>query len=316
MSNLFDMNLDSGMEFLNKKEGKKDDGILRLDAKSAKDPKKGLRIVMRFLPNFTSDGKLGANAVEKIVHYVKIPNQENLNGFIDSMKNFPNEKCDLTNLFWEFKNSTSVIEQDKAQLISRSTKYYSYVQIIEHETEPELVGKIMILPFGIKIKNKINEEKTGDITGTQVNVYDIANGKDFVCIVKEIGGYTNYDSSQFKSLPSAIQIPNKDGVLKEVPTVDHNGKKAIDPKFQEKVLEYLTSKTIDLNDFAPVRWDEETRTRVNKIVSILKDNPIVSANNSIASAKKSNDDTFFEEDEEVPATTTKGSKSEDDFFNF
>ena len=315
MSDLFNMGLDSGMDFLSKKEGKKDDGILRLDAKAAKDPKKGLRIVMRFLPNLTSDGKLGANAVEKIVHYVKIPNQENLNGFIDSMKNFPNEKCELTNLFWEFKNSKSVIENDKAQLISRSTKYYSYVQIIEHETEPELVGKIMILPFGIKIKNKINEEKTGDITGTQVNVYDIANGKDFVCIVKEIGGYTNYDSSQFKSIPSAIQIPTKDGVLKEVPTIESNGKKAIDPKFQDKVVEYLTSKTINLQDFAPVRWDEETRSKVSKIIAILKDNPIVSANNSIASAKRANDDTFFEETDETPVGKS-GSESSDDFFNF
>lgn len=317
MNDLFNMDLNSGMDFLEKKEKATNDGILRLDPKKAKDPKKGLRVVLRFLPNFTKEGKLGQAAIEKFVHYVKLQNYPELNGYYDSMKNF-NEKCELTNTYWELKNSKSVIDQDKAELISRTTKYYSYVQVIEHETESELVGKIMIFPFGIKIKNKINEERTGDITGNPTNVYDLANGKDFICIVKEIGGYPNYDASQFKPLSSAIQIPSKDGSLKEVPTVDVNGKKAIDSKFQEKITTYLLDREVTLEDFAPVRWDEETRSKVGKIVAVLKDNPIISANNAISANKKS-DATFFEEesDDVVDATESKGSaKSEDDFFDF
>jgi hypothetical protein len=311
------MDLNSGMSFLEKKENKLNDGILRLDPKKAKDPKKGQRVVMRFLPNFTREGKLGQAAIEKFVHYVKLQNHPELNGYYDSMKNF-NEKCELTNTFWELKNSKSVIEQEKAELISRTTKYYSYVQIIEHESEPELVGKIMIFPFGIKIKNKINEEKTGEITGSATNVYDLVYGKDFVCIVKEIGGFPNYDASQFKPNTSVLQIPSKDGSLKEVPTVELNGKNIIDPKVQEKVKEYLLNREVELESYAPVRWDEETRSKVIKIVSVLKDNPIISANNSIASASKKTDSTFFDdEDDANEAVNTKGSKKdEDDFFDF
>ncbi len=318
MNDLFDMSIDSGLSFLDKKENKTNDGILRLDPKKAKDQKKGLRVVLRLLPNFTKEGKLGQAAIEKFVHYVKLQNHPELNGYYDSMKNF-NEKCDLTNTFWELKNSKSVIDNEKAELISRTTKYYSYVQVLEHENEPELVGKIMIFPFGIKIKNKITEERTGEISGTQVNVYDLANGKDFICIVKEIGGYANYDSSQFKSVASTIQIPSKDGSLKEVPATDLNGKKVIDPKFQDKIKEYLLGREVSLEDYSPVRWDDETRSKVNKIIAVLKNNPIVSANNSIASSNKKADATFFEE-EETPfgaeETTSGGKKAEEDFFDF
>lgn len=318
MNDLFNMDINSGMEFLEKKENKTNDGILRLDPKKAKDPKKGLKVTVRLLPNLTKDGKLGQAAIEKFVHYVKLQNHPELNGYYDSMKNF-NEKCDLTNTFWELKNSKSVIDNDKAELISRTTKYYSYVQIIEHETEPELVGKIMIFPFGIKIKNKINEERTGEITGTQTNVYDLVNGKDFVLIVKEVGGFTNYDSSQFKALASPIQIPTKDGSLKEVPTIDANGKKAIDPRAQEKVKEYLLNREVNLEDFSPVRWDDETRSKVNKIISVLKDNPIVAAKNAINSANKKNDETFFEEEDDTTneeVSSGSKAKNEDDFFDF
>ncbi len=316
MNDLFSMDLDSGMGFLDKKDSKTNDGILRLDPKKAKDSKKGLRVVLRFLPNFTREGKLGQAAIEKFVHYVKLQNHPELNGYYDSMKNF-NEKCELTNTFWELKNSKSVIDQEKSELISRTTKYYSYVQIIEHESEPELVGKIMIFPFGIKIKNKINEERTGEITGTPNNVYDLVNGKDFVCIVKEIGGFPNYDASQFKPTPSPIQIPSKDGSLKEVPTADLDGRKVVDPKVQERVREYLLGREVNLEDYSAVRWDEETHSKVLKIVSILKDNPIVSANSTIASASKKSDATFFEDDDLTEtASTGSAKKEEDDFFDF
>ncbi len=315
MNDLFNMDINSGMDFLEKKDKNTNDGILRLDPKKAKDPKKGLRVVMRFLPNFTKEGKLGQAAIEKFVHYVKLQNHPELNGYYDSMKNF-NEKCDLTNTFWELKNSKSVIDQEKAELISRSTKYYSYVQIIEHESEPELVGKIMIFPFGIKIKNKINEERTGEITGTPTNIYDLVNGKDFVCIVKEIGGFPNYDASQFKPTPSAIQIPSKDGSLKEVPTTELNGRKVIESKFQESITKYLLNREVTLEDYSPIRWDEETRSKVGKIISVLKDNPIVSANNAISSNKKVDATFFDDEDESNDVSEGLGSSKEDDFFDF
>lgn len=314
MEDLFNMDADTGMDFLEKKPVS-NDGIYRPQPKNAKDKKKGYRSVVRFLPNLTRDGQLGPSAIEKMIHYVKLSNYPDLGGYYDSMRNF-NEKCDLTNTYWQLKNSKSVVDQEKAEQISRSTKYYSYVLILEDENQPDLEGKIMVFPFGYKIKEKINQERTGEITGDPCNVYDLANGKDFVLMVKEIGGYTNYDSSQFLQNPSAIKIKGK-----EVPTEEKDGKTTISPKFQEKIKDFLLKREIDLEDFSAVRWDDEIRNKVNKIVSILTDNPVVGANESIqnASTGKSDlevdDDLPFNESETTHADNSSDSEDPDDFFD-
>lgn len=307
MENLFEMGIDSGMEAFAPKTASKADGIYRVDPKKAIDKKRGYRSVVRFLPNFTKEMTLGPNAIEKYVHYVNIKTAPELNGYYDSMKNFTNEKCALTDTFWELKNSTSVVEQEKAKLISRTQKFYSYVLVMEDEQQPENVGKIMIFPFGSKIKNKINEERTGELTGTPCNVYDLSNGKDFILLVKEVAGFPNYDSSQFKQNTSAISI-SRDGIFKEVPTTESNGKRTIDSKYQEKIKDFLLSRENDLNEYAPKKWDEETRNKVYKICALLKGaNPIVEANKIVSSVSK-NDDTFFE-------TASSSAKDDDDFFS-
>jgi hypothetical protein len=316
MNDLFNMDANTGMDFLEKKSSTTNDGIYRPQPKNAKDKKKGYRAVVRFLPNLTREGQLGASAIEKMIHYVKLANYPELGGYYDSMRNF-NEKCELTNTFWQLKNSKSVVDQEKAEQISRSTKYYSYVLVLEDENQPELEGKIMVFPFGYKIKEKLNQERTGEITGEPCNVYDLANGKDFVLLVKEVGGYTNYDSSQFLQNTSPLKIKGK-----PVPTEEIDGRTTISPKYQEKIKDFLLKREIDLEDFAPVKWDDEVRAKVNKIVSILTDNPIVGANESIdnASSGKSDldieDDLGFTESETTEADNSSSSDEDpDDFFD-
>jgi hypothetical protein len=313
MQDLFNMSEDTGMDFLEKKTTT-NDGIYRPSPKNAKDKKKGYSAVIRFLPNFSQDGKLGPNAIEKMIHYVKLPNYPELGGYYDSMRNF-NETCDLTNTYWELKNSPSAVEQEKAELISRTTKYYSYVMIVEDENQPELEGKIMIFPFGYKIKDKIMQEKTGEITGVPCNVYDLANGKEFRLIVKDIGGYQNYDSSQFKPESTAIKLRDKNGDLKTVPTEEKDGKKVItNPKIQEAIKNFLLSRELNLDDHQARRWTDEQQSNVQKIISVLKGNPIVKANTSIENAKKNSqvDTTSFEENEEV---FSESNDIDDDFFD-
>jgi hypothetical protein len=316
MQDLFNMDENAGMDFLVKKTTT-NDGMYRPKLENAKDKKKGYRAVIRFLPNLTKEGKLGKNAIEKMIHYVKLPNMQDLNGYYDSMRNF-DEKCELTNTYWALKNSKSVIDQEKAELISRSTKYYSYVQIIEDENQPELVGKIMIFSFGYKIKQKIAAELTGEISGTPCNIYDLANGKDFVLLVKEVGGFTNYDSSTFRE-SSAIKLKDKNDNMREVPTATlESGRKAVDAKAQPLVMEYLSSREVDLEDFAPVRWTEEEKGKVDKIVAFLTDSPIVSANNSISKAGEDfGYSTSANEAVSTPSASYSGSEDvdPDDFFD-
>ena len=314
MNDLFNMDLNSGMSFLDKKKSQ-NDGIYRPSLDLALDKKKGYKSTVRFLPNFSAEG-IGENALEKVLHYVKLPNLPNLNGYYDSMKNFKDERCSLTETFWNLKNSESALEQEKAQLISRSTKYYSYIQVLEDENQPDLVGKIMIMAFGHKIKEKINQERVGEINDP-CNVYDLAKGKDFVLLVKEVGGFPNYDSSQFKQETSSICLP-VDGEMKKLPTEEVNDVLTIPAKYQGKVKEYLLERDTELSAYAPVKWDEETRNKVNQIVAHLTNNPVVGANAEISSVASSGDDAFFDDasesevslETEAVATAT----DEDDFF--
>src|SRR5690606_16452654 len=122
------------------------------------------RSVIRFLPNFTKEGKVGQSAIEKITHYVDIKNVKELSGWFDSAKNF-NEKCPLTDLYYSMLNSKNAILIEKAKCLKYSKKYYSYVLILEDDQQPELVGKIMIFQYGKTIRDKILAEKTGEISG-------------------------------------------------------------------------------------------------------------------------------------------------------
>ena len=312
MNDLFKpMAVNDGMDFLDKKSSISNDGIYRPDLKKAKDKKKGYRSVLRFLPNLKRDGTLGSNAIEKMLHYVKLENYSELNGYYDSMRNF-NEKCDLTNTYWELKNSKSVVDQEKADLISRTTKYYSYVIVIEDENQPELEGKIMIYNFGYKIKEKLEQERTGEITGTPCNIFDLANGKDFVLILKEVGGYNNYDSSQFKQDSSPMKIKGKDGTMKELPTQENDGGLlVIHENVREKAKDFLLAREHELEQFEPIRWDDETRERVNKIISILTENPVVNAAKSIDSSRIKEAASI---DEDFDVTPSKSGDTDPDSF--
>jgi hypothetical protein len=306
--------LDSSLGFLEQKKVSQD-GIFRPKAEDAIDKKRGYKAVIRFLPNLEKEtGKIGPAAIEKHLHYVQLPDRTDLNGYYDCGKNFEGGKCPICDTYWKLKNSKSVADQEKAELIKRSTKYYSYVLIVEDEQKPELVGKIMIFPFGFKIKEKLNQEKTGEITGVPCNVYDLGQGKDFTLIVKNVGGFANYDSSAFAGVTSSVKLKNKEGQLKEIPTVDNNGRKVVDPRFREKIQEFLVAREVDLNSYSPVVWDDDTRTKVETIVSILMNNPIAAARSSVSNAQTGNAASSamgIENDFD----TKSSSNDIDDFFN-
>lgn len=257
------------VEFLNDKAARNSDGIYRIDMEKVKDKKKGWRSVIRLLPNLTNEGTIGQSAIEKITHYVDIKNQKELSGWFDSAKNFPNEKCVLTDLYYQMQNSKNAILMEKAKCLKYSKKYYSYCLIIEDEQQPDLVGKIMIFQYGKQIKEKIVAERNGDISGEQCNIFDLSTGKDLTLIVKETGGedsYPDYNSSAFKPNPSSLPIYNAEtGKFKNVPLTEGN----IDPKFRNTVKEFLMKREHSLEDFAPKRLTEEQQGKISEITNFL-----------------------------------------------
>lgn len=314
LDELFDGSLDSKMDFLNEQKQTNNDGIYRVDLSKVKDKKRGWRSVVRFLPNLTTEGKVGQSAIEKITHYVDIKNPRELSGWFDSPKNF-GEKCPLTDLYYQMQNSKNAILIEKSKMLKYSKKYYSYVLVLEDEQQPELVGKIMIIQYGKTIKDKISAERNGEISGVPCNVFDLTAGKDFVMVVKEIQTgdetYPDYKMSMFK--PEATSLPiyfkNK-GVFKNAP-LNADGK--IEASVQVKIKDFLLDREINLEDFAPKPLNEEQQSKITEITNFLTGKASTSYSNSKQESKPSSDDFDFEDNFSAPASTSD--ETEDDFFS-
>lgn len=312
LDELFDGSLDSKMDFLNEQTRVNNDGIYRVDLSKAKDKKKGWRSVVRFLPNLTTDGKVGQSAIEKITHYVDIKNPRELSGWFDSPKNF-GEKCPLTDLYYSMKNSKNAILVEKANQLNYSKKYYSYVLVLEDEQQPELVGKIMILQYGKTIKDKISAEKNGEISGTPCNVFDLSAGKDFVMVVKEIQTgditYPDYKMSMFRPETSSLPIYFKEkGEFKNAP-VNEDGK--IDSKYQGKIKDFLIDRDFNLEDFAPKALTEEQQEKITEITNFLTGKTSSSYSQGKESKPSSND---FDFEDNFDSKSSESESEEDDFF--
>lgn len=316
LDDLFNGSLDSKMDFLNdQKTTTNNDGMYRVDLTKIKDKKKGWRSVVRFLPNLTKEGKVGQSAIDKITHYVDIKSAKELSGWFDSPKNF-NEKCALTDLYYQMQNSKNAILIEKSKQLKYSKKYYSYVLVLEDEQQPELVGKIMIMQYGKTIKDKILAERNGDISGVPCNVFDLSQGKDFVMVVKEIQTgdetYPDYKMSMFKSDITSLPIYFKDkGVFKNAPLKD--GK--IDASVQGKVKEFLLDREHDLEEYAPKKLTDEQQAKITEITNFLTGKAGSSFNNSKTETKPSSDDFSFDDNFGGSKTTSTAVETEDDFFS-
>lgn len=316
LDDLFSGGLDSKMDFLNdQKTTTNNDGIYRVDLSKCKDKKKGWRSVVRFLPNLTKEGKVGQVAIEKITHFVDIKNPKELSGWFDSPKNF-GEKCPLTDLYYTMQNSKNAILIEKSKMLKYSKKYYSYVLVVEDEQQPELVGKIMILQYGKTIKDKIQAEKNGEISGVPCNVFDLSAGKDFVMVVKEIQTgdetYPDYKMSMFRPETSSLPIYFEDkGVFKNAPLVE--GK--IHQDVQSKIKDILLKRDHDLEEFAAKALTEEQHAKITEISNFLTGKASSSFSQPKSESAPSSDDFSFDDNFSSKPQTTSVSEDEDDFFS-
>lgn len=284
-----DKALDSKMSFLDESKSTGADGLYRIDLKKVSDKKKGYRATLRFLPNFTQEKTVGASAIEKVTHYVKLPDNTSLSGFYDSPKNINPEtnsafsdKCPLTDLYWTMKNSKNAILVEKANSLNYSKKFFSYVLVVEDEQQPELVGKILIFQYGKTIKDKISIERNGEISGEPCNIFKLNDGKDFQLIVKEVqdekgNTFPDYKMCQFKPSTTSISLL-KGGEMTNAP-LDDNGQ--IPTGLQSKIVEFLLDRTVNIEDFAPKALTSEQLNKIDQITGVLTGKVSNVPNNSV-----------------------------------
>jgi hypothetical protein len=158
-------------------------------------------------------------------------------------------------------------------------------------------------------------EKNGEISGVGCNVFDLAAGKDFVLVVKEIQTgdetYPDYKMSMFKPETTSLPIYFKEKqAFKNAPLND--GK--IESTVQGKIREFLLDREHDLEEFSPKHLDEKQQAKITEITNFLTGK----ASSSFAGAKESkptSSDFEFEDNFTKEATTTSSTEEEDDFFN-
>jgi len=291
--------LEQKNSFLNeKKKQSGKDGLYRVDLTKVtpENKKRGYKAVIRFLPNITKNPEyvkaylgdkwteesttaLGPSAIHKISHYLKLNDMEELRGWYDcpTNVNYLTGKPFSTDKYGPFamttfklKESKDAIALSRAEMIQFSNKYFSYILVIEDEQQPELVGKIMVLSYGKQIKDKIDSEHLGEITGEKCNVFNLKSGKDFILLVKakeirkdELVPF--YTSSIFRSDVSTISLPTKGG-MKNMP-IDEDGNFLA--KYKEKMYDFLLKRDIEVESFSGKDWDERTRERAYQAIDYL-----------------------------------------------
>lgn len=311
---LFNMSVDDETQKVFDTQSGNNDGIFRPSLKDAKDKKSGYRAVIRFLPNFLESGKLGESAIEKHLHYVDFKNEPKLSGFYDCAKNYT-DKCDLCTMYWKLKNSKNQLDVEKAELIKKSTKYYSYILVIEDDQHPDWVGKIMIYPYGFTIKEKINSERKGEVTGEPCNVFDLINGKDFTLLIKQKGENPDYGMSQFGPKTPIKLYNEKNNTFVDIPVKNGQIEKA---EVKDKIRKVLLSRTVNLADHAPLEWDDETKGKVDDILSILSGTDMAKAERSSknpSSTTKKPTQRVVEEIEDDNNNEDEDLTNSEDFFN-
>lgn len=314
-------NLDNTLSYMDENSGNNVDGLYRIDLKKAKDKKIGYRAVVRFLPNVTREGKLGESALTKISHFVKNIEAKELVGWYDSPRNFK-KSCDLTTVYYALtdpkKGPLNAILKERAEkTLSYSKKYHSYVLVLEDEQCPEYVGKIMVMSYGAIINTKIKDEKDGVVTGESCNVFHTTKGKDFKVIVREKNTgeetYPDYNSCVFKEDTSTIPIYKEGQGFKRLPVGDDGDVK---PEHKAMLRDFLLSRTVNLEDFAPQHLTEEQQGKVTEIVNYLTGKTSFN-NTKNPNAVASNSDLDLETESvgTSPVTDVIQEQSADDFFN-
>lgn len=226
---------------------KVDENLYTINLNDAKDGVYSARV--RFLPNPENTKK---SIVSKYYYWLTDANEEN-GMYIDDPSTI-GEKSPIGDLYWKLKKSANPVDVNMSELLKRNRRFFSLVQIIEDDQHPELIGQIKVFAYGIKIKEKIDEEFADKDGG---NPFDITNAREFKIKVKKVGGFQNYDACNFTGGLNPITIEGKEF-----------SKTASDMKRLEEF--FSAAPSLDSYEFVP--WTAEQTEQVNERLRTFTNN--------------------------------------------
>ncbi len=234
-----------GTDMFFSKESEKESELYVPNLQKSKD---GIyKAIIRFLPNVFNPKE---PFVKKYVYWLRDPiTGESFS--VDCPSNV-NKPSILQELFFRYNSSKSYEEKEYAKYFKRSVSYYSLVQIIKDDNDPDIVNTIKVFRYGQKIYNMIKGELESEIEDV-TNPFDPLMGKNFYLVVTKVANNNNYDQSKFLSKPSPIVIDGK--------PISNTKEDKI------KLYNYLKENSPSLDNYKFKEWTED---KTQKVYSYIK----------------------------------------------
>ena len=104
---------------------------------------------------------------------------------------------EMNNQLW---NSGLESDKDLARQRKRKLTYIANIYVVSDPANPQNEGKVFLYKFGTKIFEKIQEAMKPEFNDEEpINPFDFWKGANFRIKIRKVGGYTNYDKSEFDS---------------------------------------------------------------------------------------------------------------------
>jgi hypothetical protein len=118
---------------------------------------------------------------------------------------------ELNNQLW---NSGLESDKDLARIRKRKLTYISNIYVVSDPANPQNEGKVFLYKYGTKIFEKIQEAMKPEFNDEDpINPFDFWKGANFRIKIRKVGGFTNYDKSEFDS---ASALSDDDAKLEKI----------------------------------------------------------------------------------------------------
>ena len=246
--------------------------------------------IIRFLPNPENPKDL--SIIQKWTVFLKNPLNDQ-GRTIDSPSTV-GEPDPLTQMFFALRNSKNAQANNLQDNFKRHQNFYSLVQVIECQQDPSLVNKILVWKYGIKIYEKICQEKTPVMQGQAPRQpFDLFKGRPFKVVAVKQQNFNNLDQSFFFDVayPSncmriLVDNPQAPGQKQVIPATLEL---AQTDQGKQIISNFLTENAPKLSEYMYRPWDEATKKYVDEMIllhgQILNGAPITALQQaSMASA--------------------------------
>ena len=164
--------------------------------------------------------------------------------YIENSRTTIGEKDPVSEMNSELWNSGLESDKDIARDRKRKLSYISNILVLKDPGAPENEGKVFLYKYGVKIFNKIQEAMQPEFDDEDpINPFDYWAGANFKLKVRKVGGYINYDKSEFES-PSEL-LGGDDTKLEELWKTQHSLQAFVAPD-QFKTYDELKKKLQDV----------------------------------------------------------------------